>query len=102
MPLLITAPAKKQKENACKYFWKDDERAGYVLVIDESNGARLWEEAGQWHMRAALKGQTYTGARDTLEDAFKATDRLVYKNFPHVWTSTNCRVILEKWEGVLS
>ena len=106
MPLLITALAKKLKENACKYFWKlapnsvDD----FYLVICLDNGARVWKDpAGRpWRMRVKADGKVFSGERETLEDAFKATDRLVYKHFPHVWTSTNCRVILDLWAGDLS
>ena len=115
MPLLITAPAKKQKENACRYAWvnRDDDPslpplpAGcsrFSLMIDEFTRDRvlIWSHDGLWHAWAQLKGKTYRTERRTLEDVFKSADRLIYKNFPHVWTSTNCRVILDLWAGNLN
>lgn len=107
MALLITVPAKKPKENACKYFWTvapnrtDDD---FYLVIGLDDGARIWKnEAGRpWHMRLKINGKTFVGERETLEDAFKATDRLIYKNASHVWTQSDAHAVLVFFEGDLS
>ena len=106
MPLLITVPAKKPKENACKYFWKlaPNSADDFYLVIGLDNGARIWKDpAGRpWRMRVKADDKVFSGERETLEDAFKATDRLVYKTFPGVWAQTDCRVIVATFEGDLN
>lgn len=61
----------------------------------------LAEQAGEWHMRAVIDGRTYVGKRTTLEDAFKATAQLLYKQAKEFWLRMDTRVVTAPWSSTL-
>ncbi len=48
-----------------------------------------------------VNGKRYVGSRPTLEEAFKATDRLIYKEAKEYWLKSDASVVLEQWKGTL-
>lgn len=62
----------------------------------------IWEQAGKWTATARINGKNYHAERDTLEDAAKAADRLLYKTMPKVWTVTDVRAIITPWKEDLA
>jgi hypothetical protein len=101
MSLIVKAPTKKEKQSPYTYAWVRRESGLMTLVFDD-NIMMLWEENGEWIITATLAGKKYRATRNTLEGAAKAADRLLYKNFPHVWTQTDARVIINPWKGDLN
>jgi hypothetical protein len=100
MSLIIKKPEPKPKQSPYKYAWTRVDNGPMNLVFDDSEMS-IWEENGEWIAAATLGGKKYRTSRDTLEGAAKAADRLLYKNFPHVWTQTDARAIINPWKGDL-
>jgi hypothetical protein len=101
MSLIVKEPAKKAKASPYTYAWVMADTGLLSLTFDE-NEMCLYEEAGLWIATATIDGKRYRAARQSLEDAAKAADRLLYKKFPHVWTQTDARAIISPWKGDLN
>jgi hypothetical protein len=56
----------------------------------------------KWQISAIIKKQKYTGTRDTLEEAFKALDRLISKYMREIWVIIDCRAVMSPWMGDLN
>lgn len=63
--------------------------------------ARLQPRGAVWEMLVVVSGQRYTGQRPTLEDAFKAADRLIYEKAKDVWLQSKCTAAIAPWVGTL-
>jgi hypothetical protein len=106
--LKIEVPAKRPKVSAYKYAWvRDTNVDSYKLHISPLLLQLIWAEDNAWYMRTAFydaagKETVFSGYRPTLEAAFKASDRLLYKNFPKEWTVTDARAIMASWSGEIS
>jgi uncharacterized metal-binding protein len=107
MSLIVSTPKKKEKQSPYKHAWVRDDNGLYGLIIGE-DVFFIWEARGGvwnkilWKMSASIGGKKYRGERPTLEEAAKASDRLLYKNLPHVWTVTDARAIIDPWRGDLN
>ena len=77
---------------------------GYDLIIPELFTAHIWmEEGGAWLATMYFGGRRYVAdSRPSLEAAFKAVDRIMYKYFPHECTLTASRAIMAPWKGDLN
>jgi hypothetical protein len=53
-------------------------------------------------MAVKINGKNYVGNRPTLEDAFKATDRLIFLHTKDIWAKSDASAVLESWKGVLN
>lgn len=97
-PLLaaIGKAADKPNPNA----WRLEGEA-WVLKPGSGVEAKLWPEAGRWAMTLAVSGKTFRGVRPTLEEAFKATDALLYQEAKKVWLKTLCHAVIAPWAGKL-
>ena len=105
MSLIVSAPKKKEKQSPYTYAWvSDSDVDSYSLHIAGVITQRIWVQDGVWCMRTTVynNGKSgFAGHRPTLEEAAKASERLLYKNFPHVWTVTDARAIMKSWKGDL-
>ena len=101
MSLIVGAPKKKEKESPYKYAWVREE-SGLMGLVFGDNVMYIWEEHGKWIMTATLGGKKFRGERGSLEDAAKAAERLLYKNFSNVWTQTDASAIINPWKGDLT
>ena len=63
--------------------------------------ADLVEKDGVWYMAVKIDGQKYSGKRSSLEDAFKATDALLFKHARRYWLKSDASVVLAPWKGIL-
>ena len=64
--------------------------------------ARLTHQGDVWFMAVKINGKNYVGNRPTLEDAFKATDRLIFLHTKDIWAKSDSSALLEPWKGVLN
>lgn len=103
MSLIVKAPAKKEKQSPYSYAWKAIGTDCFQLDVPEKIKLRIWKhkEKKIWYIRARVGKENYYGERFNLESAAKACDRMLYKKFPHVWTVTDPRVIIDPWKGDL-
>ncbi len=76
--------------------WRQ-EGAAWVLKPGGSVEARLAPEGARWGMRLAVLGKTFYGTRDTMEEAFKALDGLLYQEAKKVWLKSNCTAVIAPW-----
>lgn len=86
---------------AALYHWEATLDGGYAFNPVDSVSAVLTPADGEWHMLVEVDGKRYAGARPTLEDAFKATDRLLYKQARDYWVKSICRAVLEPWAATI-
>jgi hypothetical protein len=54
-----------------------------------------------WQMRVRIGNQWYRGERPTLEEAFKAADRLIYEKAKDVWLKSKATAVTSKFAEVL-
>lgn len=103
MSIKIDVPVKPPKPSPYKHAWVKVAENDFHFVVEGCITQRIWYDAAEdlWFMSCSAKGKTYKGTRATLEEAAKASDRLTYKNFPHIWTVTDARAIIDSWKGVL-
>jgi hypothetical protein len=104
MSLIVSAPKKKAKQSPYTYAWVLEPDGSFTLRAAALCLARLHlsELRPGWRIAAKMNGEVKRGDFESLEDAAKAVDRLLYKNFPHVWTVTDARVIVDPWRGDLN
>lgn len=108
MSLIVSAPKKKEKQSPYTYAWvMDADVDNYSLRIVDVVTQRIWLQDGIWCMRTVFNNSVggesvFTGQRQTLEEAAKASDRLLYKNFPKEWTVTDAHAIVDSWRGDLN
>ena len=74
----------------------------YIFRPSETCRAMLTERDGKWDMVLEVNGKRFVGNRPTLEEAFKATDHLIYKQAKDYWLRSDASVVLEPWKGVLN
>jgi hypothetical protein len=96
--LVITAPVKV-KSTPYKYAWLAGPD-GYTLDLGTLT-ARIWAVAGVWNAEVRVGEKRYLAARPTLEAAFKASDRLIYRNRPECMWVTDCKEVIRTFEGEL-
>lgn len=82
------------------YAWKRM-MGTYVFNPVPGVSAKLEEAGTKWSMTVLINGHRFTGQRDTLEEAFKATDRLLFKHAKDYWLKSLCHEVLEPWVGTL-
>jgi hypothetical protein len=75
--------------------------AGYYLTCGNVD-ARLTRTLSVWQMRVRIDKQWYAGTRTSLEEAFKAADRLIYLKAKDVWLKSKCTAAIAPWVGNLN
>jgi hypothetical protein len=73
----------------------------YVFAPTPEVMATLIERDGVWVMTVSANGKRYVGERLTLEDAFKATANLLYKQAKDVWLRMESSAVTESWAHTL-
>jgi len=73
----------------------------YVFAPTPDVTATLIERDGIWVMTVSANGRRYVGERPTLEDAFKATASLLYKQAKDVWLRMESGAVTESWAHTL-
>jgi hypothetical protein len=101
MSLIVSAPKKKDKQSPYTYAWTKVKEDAFELQVPEKITMLIWRDGVIWHMRSLIGMQRFFGVRASLEDAAKAADHLLYKNFPQIWTVTDARAIMKSWKGDL-
>jgi hypothetical protein len=99
--LIVKAPAKKEKQSLYKYAWIRESDGVFGLIVND-NTFFIGEENGTWTAIALINNKRHRAVRSTLEEAFKASDRLLYKNFPKEWTMTDASAIMASWREDLN
>lgn len=97
-PPLLAAMQKAEKANPNAWRQVGD---AYIFTPQPEVSATLAPEAGRWLMLVTLGKQTYRGVRDTLEEAFKATDSLLYEKAKDAWLKSLCAAVIAPWAGKL-
>ena len=102
MPIILTTPPKRPKLSDCQFFWKQT-NGEYRLELLNGEYLNICADGGKWYGRAFLHGHMYVGEpRATLEEMFKAIDRVFYKAYPEFWTKTDVSVVIAPWSGELN
>jgi hypothetical protein len=81
---------------------------GYFLQCEPVD-ARLEETVTEfrlttpivWQMKVRIGTQWYKGTRPTLEEAFKAADRLIYEKAKDVWLKSKATAVTSNFAGIL-
>ena len=100
-------PSTKRRANreaakpAALYAWQQTFDGGYSFMPDATVQATLTPYGGTWVMLVHANGKNYTGTRDTLEDAYKATANLLYKVARPYWLAMDARLVSEPWAHTL-
>lgn len=99
-PPPMLAAMQKAAEKPNPYAWRQ-EGAAYIFRPSPGLLATLTPQFGKWAMLVDVGGTTYRGVRDTLEEAFKATDRLLYEKDKDSWLKSLCALPIAPWAGKL-
>lgn len=83
------------------YSWATTIDGGYTFNPVDAVLAVLTPTDGNWAMLVQAGGRRYTGQRATLEEAFKATDALLFREAKDFWTKSLCSVVLAPWAHTL-
>jgi hypothetical protein len=94
-------PAKAAMPVGETYSWAATIDGGYTFNPVDAVLAVLTPVEEKWAMLVQIGGKRYTGQRATLEDAFKATDALLFREAKNVWTKSLCGVVLAPWAHTL-
>ena len=73
----------------------------YIFCPSETCSANLTERDGKWDMVVEVNGKRFVGSRPSLEEAFKATDHLIYKEAKEYWLRSDASIVLAPWKGTL-
>jgi hypothetical protein len=57
---------------------------------------------GHWHMVVHVGAKHYYGNRPTLEEAAKATNKLMHDKANEAWSGSHWGVVLAPWQGDLN
>ena len=102
MSIIVKEPEKKAKPSIYAHTWVKKDDNDFELHVEGTIMLRIWRTSAEtWSMLGRIGEKTYKGTRPSLEEAAKAADRLLYKKFPHVWTTTDARAIIAPWRGDL-
>lgn len=74
----------------------------YIFTPSETVSASLTERGNAWDMVLEAGGKRYVGSRATLEEAFKAIDRMLFLHARPYWLRSDASIVLESWKGVLA
>jgi hypothetical protein len=99
--IVVTKPPKKQPTPLCKWSWEKDGE-GYRLVTDVLLATIKPLNDIEWRVAVKFGGKWHTGIRNSLEEAFRATDGLIAKKSKVTWLDTNVHVVIEPWMGDLN
>ena len=103
MSIIVKEPEKKAKPSVYAHTWVKQDDNDFELHVEGTIMLRIWRTSAEtWSMIGCIGEKTYKGTRPSLEEAAKAADTLLYKKFPHVWTTTDARVIIAFWKGDLN
>ena len=73
---------------------------GYFLTFEPVE-ARVTPVAKGWQARVRIGVQWHVGTRPTLEEAFKAADRLIYEKAKVVWLKSKCTAAIAPFAHTL-
>jgi hypothetical protein len=88
--------AEKGTEPVVLYHWQEL-LDSFVFAPAQNVNANLTEREGKWTMVVDIEGNHYVGNRPTLEEAFKATDQLIFKHARTYWLRSICRAVVSPW-----
>lgn len=94
---------KKADSPGCMFFWRQVRDGEYwVLQLPEGQSIGIRKELDKFVVSVTLKDKKMRGVRDTLEQAFKAADRIYYDTYKDWWLKTDVREVIEPWMGDLN
>ena len=96
-----TQTLAEKGEEVMQYCW-EELLDTYTFKPSETCSATIAPLGEGWTMAVVIDGKRYLGNRPTLEEAFKATDRLIYQHARKYWLRMDSRVIMEPWKGDLT
>ena len=102
MSIIVKEPEKKAKPSIYAYTWVEELTGGFTLRVEQRFLARIYEDAGLWKTAVKIGEVIDRANHSDQETAVKYVDRMLYKKFPHVWTTTDARVIIAAWKGDLA
>ncbi len=99
--LVISKTVREPAKSDYLYAWCI-KSGKYALDIGTS-ALRLWlsQDGEEVYMKAVLSGKTYSGKRDTLEEAFRAICTLLRREHPDIFWRIDARVVVDNWRGEL-
>lgn len=66
-------------ENSSELCWHNAIDGGFILLLPEKEQIKITPNLlDKWELSGIIKGNKYKGIRDTIEEAFKAADELIY------------------------
>jgi len=90
------------KEADAQLTWQES-IGGYELnAADGEPIASIVPDRGAWEATVHADGKRYVGIRPSLEEAFKAAARLLFKLRKEVWLKMNSQTVMERWQGDLN
>ena len=100
-----TKPRKRReyapKEETKLYVWQAVFGKAFTFAPSPNVWATIIEQDGKWIMAVKLNGQKYSGERETLEAAFKATSNLIYKHARRYWLQMDARPVTKFFDDFL-
>ena len=104
MSIIVKEPERKKKDPVswAKYTWVEELTGGFTLRVEQRFLARIYEDAGLWKTAVKIGEVIDRANHSDQETAVKYVDRMLYKKFPHVWTTTDARGIIAPWKGDLA
>lgn len=76
--------------------------AGYEFSTDGCAASITPFADGHWQMTLNMGRKRYVGLRSTLEEAVKATNKLMHDKANEAWSGSRWGVVLAPWEGDLN
>lgn len=72
-----------EAESNSEFIWHNAATGGYVLSLPNRDKVTITQNLlDRWEVRGHLKGKTYKGERETIEEVFSAADKLVHDICP--------------------
>ena len=96
-----TLAEKGTEEAPAQYRWEEF-LGNYTFKPSGTCNATIAPLGEGWTMAAVIDGKRYLGKRPTLEEAFKATDQLIFQHARKYWLRMDARVVLAPWKGDLT
>ena len=91
-----------EKGEAVEQYKWEELLATYTFEPSDTCKATIMPLGEGWTMAVVIDGKRYLGNRPSLEEAFKATDQLIYQHARKYWLRMDASVVLESWKGDLT
>lgn len=80
-----------------EFVWEENAN-GFILRLPNKQYAKLIK-FDNWKIDAILNNKAFKGERPTLEEAFRALDKVIHRETDGIWTKINPRVIIREFSG---